>query len=343
MTDTTQNNSVPQARIRVSGVPGLVAMVPYLLGYHPSESLVVVLIDQHRVGLTLRLDLPGLLHDPDDVAGFVDGQIRRLDATHVLLVAYADTTEQDVVGAVADLAVALDVEAFARGEQARVLDAVAVTGGRYRVLACAEPGGCSCSGQGHDYQAVLADPAAAEAVMHGLQARPSRESLRSLIAPGSEPVDHEYQALVIDAADRASGMSHDAAARVMERRLQSITDIGRVPNDQVLAEITGLACHPAARDVATLRIEPSTAELWADVWAAAARRVEGPLVVAPLGLVGITAWARGTGALLNLCLDEAEHRAPDHGLVPVLRHVADHGLHPDEWTRMRAQALAESD
>ncbi|WP_432559267.1 DUF4192 domain-containing protein [Granulicoccus sp. GXG6511] len=330
--------------IRPQGLQGLLALVPYLLGFHPEDSLVAVLLDQGRVCLTLRLDLRALREDPDEVARIIATQQRRLDASHLLLVAYTnDVVGNDGDGGVmtvlTDLALTLEFEALTRGDQAPVLDAVQVAGGRYRSLGCAESG--CCAGAGHDYQAVLNDPAAAQAVVHGIQARGHRDDLRALIAPGSERGDDAYQRVVAETASTAQGLSGRAVAYAMDALLQQIADADRVPAPAVLAELTGLVCHPAARDVASLRIDHASAPLWIEVWAAAARATDGPAAVGPLALTGLAAWARGNGALVNVCVEQAEQRGPDHGLVRILSDVVERGLHPDTWTRMREHSLAE--
>lgn len=325
--------------IRTHGLQGILAMVPYLLGFHPDNALVLVLFDQRRVVLTLRLDITQLLDDPAGVAQFADTQMHRVAAGRVLIVAYTDEPDPDVATTVADLGLALDVEALSRSEQSPVLDVIHVAAGRYRSLTCTDPD--CCPAEGHDYQAVLDDPAAAEAVLNGLPARTNRDALRALITPGSEPGDDAYQRTIAETAHQAEGTSPLAVAQAMDRQLRAIEDTNQLPAPQTLAELTGLALNPSARDVATLRIERSSSDLWAQVWAAAARRTDGLAVVAPLGLVGLAAWARGDGALVTLSLEEAEQRCPDHGLVTVLRDVVAQGLHPDVWARMRDQSLAE--
>lgn len=325
--------------IRTNGLQGILAMVPYLLGFHPDHALVLVLFDQRKVVLTLRLDITQLLDDPAGVAEFASTQRQRVGASLVLIVAYSDEFDPDVSTVVADLGLALDVEALSRGVQPCVLDAVHVAGGRYRSLTCADP--TCCPAEGHDYQAVLDDPAAAEAVLNGLPARSNREDLRRLIAPGTESGDDAYQQAIMASANRFEALAPLAAAQAMDKLLQGIEDANQLPASQALAELTGLALNPSARDVATLRIERSSSELWGQAWAAAARRTDGLAAVAPLGLVGLGAWARGDGALLTLCLEEAEQRSPEHGLVTLLRDVVAQGLHPDVWAQMRDQTLAE--
>ena len=46
------------ARLRVRRPADFLAVIPYLVGFHPSESVVAVLCRDGRVLLTARMDLP---------------------------------------------------------------------------------------------------------------------------------------------------------------------------------------------------------------------------------------------------------------------------------------------
>ena len=52
-------------------------MVPYLVGFHPEESVVAVMLRSGRVVLTIRVDLP-----PPSEAGDVAAHIVRLARQH---------------------------------------------------------------------------------------------------------------------------------------------------------------------------------------------------------------------------------------------------------------------
>ena len=50
-------------RIRLGGPSDILAVLPYQLGFHPRESLVVVSLHGTRMGLVQRIDLPPPEHD----------------------------------------------------------------------------------------------------------------------------------------------------------------------------------------------------------------------------------------------------------------------------------------
>ena len=53
--------------IKLTSPHELLAVVPYLLGFHPTRSLVLLCLSNHKLGLTQRLNLPRP-EDTDDVA-----------------------------------------------------------------------------------------------------------------------------------------------------------------------------------------------------------------------------------------------------------------------------------
>ncbi len=51
---------MPGDVVRVSGPQGIIGSIPYLLGFHPEESLVMLCLrgERNRMGPVLRIDLP---------------------------------------------------------------------------------------------------------------------------------------------------------------------------------------------------------------------------------------------------------------------------------------------
>ncbi|MEA5155098.1 DUF4192 domain-containing protein [Raineyella sp.] len=316
----------------------MLATVPYLLGFHPRESLVAVVFDEERVLVTLRMDADDLRLHPDGVDEFLRGQLKRLGATAVLLVAYTDTDAPDLADALAGLSLGLETAVLVDATAPEVLDAIHVAAGRYRSVTCVDLS--CCPPDGFDYAEVLSDPAAAEAVVHGLPARADREELRAVVVHDDTRTDDGFERSLVRTLTWVGGLDGPQAAEAMDRLLARLEATEADPGPVDLGRLVGLAARPEARDVATLRIERGTAVLWLHVWSAAARCSSGPAAAAPLGLVGVAAWAQGDGALVCICLEEMEKVLPEHGLVSLLRNVVENGLHPDVWHRMREECLA---
>src|SRR6476620_10023814 len=79
----------PTARLKVRRTEDLLAIVPYLLGFPPEESLVIVLVAGGRVALTARLDLPDA-SSAAGIGGYVADLGRQHRASEVVLIAYTN-------------------------------------------------------------------------------------------------------------------------------------------------------------------------------------------------------------------------------------------------------------
>ena len=74
--------------IRLRGPADIITILPYHLGYRPSDSLVVVLLDGPRVGMVARLDLPPPHVDPQLVVDELLPYVLRERPDRVVLVGF---------------------------------------------------------------------------------------------------------------------------------------------------------------------------------------------------------------------------------------------------------------
>ena len=103
-----------RTRLRARGAPDLLALVPFQLGFHPTESLVTVLIQSGRVVLTARLDLPAA-DSANATAGFLGELVRQHQIDELVLFAYSTEpgpARQLLSGLVAQLPAGLVNEAL---------------------------------------------------------------------------------------------------------------------------------------------------------------------------------------------------------------------------------------
>ena len=54
----TPRSEMTTSAIKLTSPHELLAVVPYLLGFNPTHSIMVLCLRDHRLGLTQRLDLP---------------------------------------------------------------------------------------------------------------------------------------------------------------------------------------------------------------------------------------------------------------------------------------------
>ncbi|MDW3850923.1 DUF4192 domain-containing protein [Micromonospora sp. BRA006-A] len=170
-------NSTEPARLSVRSPADMVAAVPYLLGFHPADSVVVVAVRGRRVVFAARGDLPAPGADPGPAARHLAQVVARQDADAATVVGYGPAARvTGIVDAIGDALTATGLV---------VLDALRVTDGRWWSYLCAEPSCCPPEGTPYD---PAASQVSAAAVFAGQVALPDRAALAAQVSPLDGPV-----------------------------------------------------------------------------------------------------------------------------------------------------------
>ncbi|MDT7705689.1 MAG: hypothetical protein QOG20_1296 [Pseudonocardiales bacterium] len=313
--------------------PGeFVVALPYLLGFHPRESLVLVATggdSGRRLGLTVRVDLPPPEHQAA-VADSVVGKLLLDTPTGAALVVVGS-------GGAGPTACEL-VDQVVHGLEHRGVDVHTVlwaesttAGARW---GCYDP--CGCGGP-------LPDPATtvavANAVALGSVARADRADLERHVTPAADGRLRRRDAMLIQAHDRAvagDDVVHadiTAGVVVVDAALGDAAAGRLVLDDERVVALAVALVAPAVRDVAMLRSAGPLAAAAEHLWAALAREMPDPEAAEPAALLAVSALLRGDGALANVALDRAERAWPGHRLTGLLRQVTDAGIRPGELRR----------
>ena len=174
--------------LRVSGPAQLIETIPYLLGFAPNESVVIIGLAENRVSVVGRVDLV----DGEDAADVVVRQVLGHSDAAVMVV-YTE----------------LPVPQWISQPGAALREALLVSGGRWYSLLCTNPDCCPPGGR-----ELPSEPStvAACAVSLGLAPAGSREEIAASLAP---------RAVTSDAADRAAELTpipaRDAAWLELDR------------------------------------------------------------------------------------------------------------------------------
>lgn len=309
-------------RLRLRTVDDALGLIPHLIGFHPHESLVVLVVDAGQVAVTGRIDLQDAL-PPDGVEGVLERIWRRFPLADGWFVAY---TGDHAAG----WEVLARCDAYLDPDARRRL--TLVDGGSWWVD---EPGGPAGR---HD---PTSSALAAEAAVHGLVARPSRGDVERLL-DGPPEADREH---LIRVAERTGA----DLARVKGRRWPGLMAeaLGRFRlhgtlDDEGAALLAALAAHPDARDVALLSMSRADAEQHIDLWRRVVNRTLPVHQGYPLALLGMAAWITGEGALATMCLERAERLEPYSRLVGILCHVTETVVPPTVWDDLRPELLASA-
>jgi hypothetical protein len=166
--------------IKLTSPRELLAVVPYLLGFTPANSVVTLCLSNNKLGLTQRLDLPRP-EDAHDVAQALLPTLVTENPDSVILVGYEDCPG-DSLPALEALTQALHSHAV------QVHDRLVVRNGRWRSLDCHSPSCCPPEGS------TVPEPAdvpgvISEFVGQGVSPHPDRESLARQVEPGPQAAE----------------------------------------------------------------------------------------------------------------------------------------------------------
>nr|WP_230396286.1 DUF4192 domain-containing protein [Streptomyces blattellae] len=347
--------------------------LPYLLGYRPEDSVVLVALHDRggrgRFGGRARLGIPA---NPDDwpsaarqlAHGLVTGSERR-GARPEQLVAYVcqepanGESGRQVMDRLQPLAQRLRVECGLL--DVPVIEAVCISDGRFWSYCCVNERCCPPEGvpMGLPGTSVLA----AAATYAGLQVRGSLRELRARLLPWEAAAAVEQEVAldtagmtlvprILDDASRA-GVAQETlelSLQVMSRLAEApsvsgtlmadLRDDGLVGHDEAATLILGLQDR-TTRDRAAEWMEGDEAGPALRLWRALARRCVGPYgehAAAPLTLAGWVAWSTGDDLEAREALAMALGADPGYLFARLLHQACNEGLAPESIRRcLRAE------
>lgn len=311
------------AVVRLRSPGDVVAAVPYLCGFPPSESLVGLSLRgaRKRLGLTMRLDLPAPGAERE-VAELFGERLAADGAAAVALVVWSESPPAT------SLVRAVTAACDRRGVE--VTEALHVRAGRWTSYLCTGP---CCPATGTP---VRPGPAAglleAGQVLSGQALLGSRSELAASLAP---PVDLAAARRRQEAAQRALELQGARSGRreVRERAVAAALDaLRRVADGRALEADDAVRLGVSLADVLVrdevltwaLDDSDSTLALLQQV----VRQVLAPHDVPACTALAWVAYERGNGALANVALDRALAGDPGYSLALLVRQCLDAGLPP---------------
>lgn len=292
-------------------------LVPYLIGFHPKDSLVAIVLEDGRVVVTARVDLAAV-RKPAALSELATRLFERYQGADGWFVAYTD--DEDL---------AWDVLAGCAG-----LVGIVRLGRLLQVGSSSWRADTPLGPTGAITDAVSVT--AAEAALLGLPARPSRQDLAMSI---TGPPDTEIEDLV-----RRIGPAEDELARLgrrgRRRMLQRLLQSPAPPDTADCVRLALLVDRPEGQLAALRALTRQNAADHLALWTAVVRRSLLAHQTGPLGLLGMAAWQTGDGALQMVCLERLDRLDPLAPLAGLLDWLNAAVLPPQEWDHFREPLLA---
>jgi hypothetical protein len=341
--------------------------LPYLMGFHPDDSVVLAALhgERGRFGGRLRLGIPPDRDGWPDVAAqlaecLVEGSAKRGDKPDGIVVFLCQdpgTGErpQEVMERLRSLAQGLRV-ACGRLE-VPVVEALCISAGRFWSYLCPDQRCCPPEGT------ALAPPGrsalAAAAAYAGMQRPGSLRALEGRLTPRHPDADRQTRALdtaggslvprILAQAGRET--VREDTLRLADRLIARLTEApppaGEAAADTDARDDTLLTDAECAdlivglqdrltRDRAAERMEGPEAAGALRLWRALSRRCVGAYVehaAAPLTLAGWVAWSTGDEAAARVAFGCALETDPEYLFARLLHQAVNEGLDPEPLRR----------
>jgi hypothetical protein len=309
----------------------LLAAIPFLIGYHPENSLVLVALKDDTVGMAMRVDMP------TDIApesyDLLASHFQREAADAALIVAYVDlqTDPEPVL---------INTSAALLRAGISIKESLIVSDGRYRSMLCHDSECCPPLGSpipDIDSSRIAAEHVIAGHPMPYANVSGLVQSIAALPSAMEESWQREVQAFWVESdSENLLDLQRDGATAVID--LAGEYTQGRGAEDRELAaRVIGRISDIQVRDFALGSHNDETADAYWQMW-------RDLLLIAPRGFVApiasifaALAYERGEGALAHKALDRALADDERYSLALLLRRVFTAGWPPQSFSAMRAE------
>ncbi|MFJ8565399.1 DUF4192 domain-containing protein [Streptomyces sp. NPDC093514] len=336
--------------------------LPYMLGFHPTDSLVMVAVhgEGGRFGGRLRVGIPSTPAEWEDTARqvadcLIRGSERRAGKPDgiVVYLCQEPAGEEDgrrVMDRLRPLAQRIRLACGAL--DVPVLEALCLSAGRFWSYVC--PDERCCPAEGTRLAAVGTSVLAATATFAGLQVRGSLKEIEGRLAPLRGAVaDEAERALdraaavlvprILDGTTREEvGAETIALARALMRRMTLAPpveggalgddwDDALLGHDEAASLILGLQDREI-RDIAAEWMEDEEAAPALRLWRALARRCVGAYAehaAAPLTLAGWVCWSTGDEPTARIAFGMALRADAEYRFAQLLHHACNEGIDPE--------------
>lgn len=330
-------------RIRLHRPADLLAALPHLLGFHPENSLIAIMISREqpaRIDGAFRLDLPDA-DLADAVRDQLAGVLRDRRPSAVVLAVIGGPVPPD--GPPARPALVAALTETLTGQGLSVPHALWAPR-----LAAGEPWHCY---QHPDCGGELPDPGESELaavnVVDGFVTFASREELVALLTPDDPAAlsrREERLGAAQDAADADRSMHDDTVQRDFRLVLDAVHRIGQhrphLTDDDLVGLTVALGDHRVRDLCMGIALTPLAAAA-EQLWLTLTKSTPVPERVEPATLLAYAAIVRGDGALGGIALDRALEAHPTHTLARLLRQALDSGIPPEKLRGLAVDAAAE--
>lgn len=310
----------------------LITAIPFLIGFHPTDSIVLISVKDGAIGLAMRIDLPQRLES--EQIDLLAHHFLRDESEAALLVAYMPEDRDDGDSILISLGAGL----IRNGVD--IQESIVVHSGRYRSIICRDTNCCPPSGK--TMPEIKGSELAAEHVVAGIPM--PFENISQLIETLAADPDSLKLSWVSEVSTFAFDENDPDAIALRRDGVESMDlllddyRMGYGANNRTLvARMIGRMMDLQVRDYAMGVHDEDTYDLYFMMWRELLRLA--PIGhVAPIAcIVAAMAYEGGDGALAQKALDRALEDDERYPLAALLRRVFNAGWPPESFASMRAE------
>lgn len=308
----------------------LITAIPFLIGFHPSDSIVLISIKDGAIGLAMRIDLPQQLES--EAIDLLAHHFIRDEAESALLVAYMPESRDDGDSVLISLGAGLIRNGI------NIQESIVVRGGRYRSIICRDS--ICCPPTGNSIPSIEDSKMAVEHVVAGIPMPYSNISdLIEALAADPSSLSHSWsdevsQYFISEDSEELKELRRDGV-ETMDLLVDEYR-MGRGPTDRTLvARMIGRMSDVQVRDYALGVHREDTYDLFFTMWREILRLAPRGFVAPIACVVAAMAYEGGDGALAQKALDRAFADDEKYPLAALLRRVFNAGWPPESFAQMR--------
>jgi hypothetical protein len=315
----------------------LLALIPYTFGFHPYDSIVMMLLGKDGRPMFARIDMPTCADEADLACDELVHAAVTNDGRRAVLVAYSDDET-------AALLAAMHAQDALGSAGLEVMLALRTDGRSWwRVL----PARGDQEGVPYD---LSTHPITASGVLEGRVTHRSRAELADSLLPADpdrlEAVAAAHAALprLPDDLDQlrqeARWLDGWVGQHVAAGGQQDTIVPVRQCAPHELARLVRALTEVQLRDVAWAAMNSKDAETHVRLWTDVVVQCPQELLAAPAGLLAFAAWLSGHGALAWCAVDRSLQSDPDHSLARLVAQALDGAVPPSTWRPVDRRSLS---
>ena len=310
----------------------LLAAIPFLIGYHPQNSLVMVSLKEDAVGMAMRVDLPGEI--ASEGYDLLASHFVREGAEAAFIVAYAEQSSADPESILINTSAALVRAGI------DIKESLIVRNNRFRSMLCNDS--TCCPPDGNEVPELDSTRIAAEHVIagHPMPFESVDGLVQSIAAvPSSCEIgwqDEVQEFWVSSDSEEINDLQRDGATAIIDL-VGEYRELRGAEDRELVARVIGRMSDIQVRDFALGSHSDETADFYWTMWRELLRIAPRGFVAPVACLFAAMAYERGEGALAHKALDRALHDDDQYSLALLLRRVFTAGWPPHSFSAMRAQ------